>query len=229
MWPFKRKKISLEQSGTLRGFTDCHSHILPGVDDGVKTLRESLAILAKYEDLGISDLWLTPHIMEDIPNTTEDLRRRFDDFTKTYDGPVKLHLAAEYMMDSLLDERLGKNDLLPHGEDGGFILVETSYFNKPIKFETLFDEIKSKGYYPILAHPERYAYMRLEEYAEIHDRGVLFQMNLGSMAGIYGQDAQSRASFLQKEGLYDMAGGDIHSRQMLETILSSNNFKIKAL
>ena len=69
MWPFKRKKISLEQSGTLRGFTDCHSHILPGVDDGVKTLRESLAILAKYEDLGISDLWLTPHIMEDIPNT----------------------------------------------------------------------------------------------------------------------------------------------------------------
>lgn len=69
MWPFK-KQIPLKASGIFAGFTDWHSHILPGVDDGVQTLEESLAILQQYEVLGVKAVWLTPHIMEDIPNTT---------------------------------------------------------------------------------------------------------------------------------------------------------------
>ena len=72
MWPF-RKKQTLEESGFFRGFTDWHCHILPGVDDGVLTMDESLQILAEYERLGVKEVWLTPHIMEDIPNTTEKL------------------------------------------------------------------------------------------------------------------------------------------------------------
>ena len=73
MWPFTRKR-TLGDIGIFNGLTDCHSHILPGVDDGVRTMEESLAILDRYERLGMKTVWLTPHIMEDVPNKTADLK-----------------------------------------------------------------------------------------------------------------------------------------------------------
>ena len=115
LWPF-RKRISLQDSGIFSGFTDWHSHILPGVDDGVRTMGESLEILRLYEKLGVRSVWLTPHIMEDIPNTTAHLRKRFAELQASYSGSVELHLAAENMLDGLFEERLEKNDLLPLGE-----------------------------------------------------------------------------------------------------------------
>ena len=76
MWPFNRKK-TIAESGLLKGCTDFHSHILPGVDDGVDSMEEALRILQSYEAAGVKRLWLTPHIMEDIPNTPENLHTRF--------------------------------------------------------------------------------------------------------------------------------------------------------
>ena len=111
MWPF-RKRIPLKDSGIFKNFTDCHSHILPGVDDGVQTMEEALEILRLYEELGIKSVWLTPHIMEDMPNTTLHLRERYAELQATYSGPIKLHLASENMLDNLFEERLEKNDLL---------------------------------------------------------------------------------------------------------------------
>ena len=72
MWFFKKREK--QNIIKLIGFTDYHSHILPGVDDGVQTMDESLEILRLYEEQGIKSVWLTPHIMEDIPNTTAHLR-----------------------------------------------------------------------------------------------------------------------------------------------------------
>ena len=95
-WTFwKRPKRTLATSGLLRGLTDCHSHLLPGVDDGVRSLDESLQILAEMESAGIRKVWLTPHVMEDMPNTTERLRERFARLQDAYTGPVRLALAAE--------------------------------------------------------------------------------------------------------------------------------------
>ena len=70
-------KHSLAQSGLLTAFTDCHSHILPDVDDGVQSMDDTLAVLAYYEQAGIGEVWMTPHIMEDIPNAPSTLRARF--------------------------------------------------------------------------------------------------------------------------------------------------------
>ena len=69
MWPF-RKTITFARSGILKGMTDCHSHLLPGEHDAVGTLDESLRILDMMEKHGVRKVWLTPHIMEDIPNET---------------------------------------------------------------------------------------------------------------------------------------------------------------
>lgn len=220
MWPF-RKKQTLAESGFFCGFTDWHSHILPGVDDGVQTMDEALEILAKYEELEVKDVWLTPHIMEDIPNTTVYLRERFRELRDTYKGNVILHLAAENMLDSLFEERLEKNDLLPIGENSNHLLIETSYFNPPMGLRNILLRIKTKGYYPILAHPERYVYMGKDEYLQLKTMGVKFQLNLFSLMGMYGKEAQLKSVRLQKMGMYEYTGTDIHRHEMLETALQA--------
>ena len=204
---FSRKK-SLIQSGLLKDAVDNHSHILPGVDDGVRTLEESLEILAFLEDTGFSSLWLTPHIMEDVPNTTEDLRRRFDALRESYQGPLHLHLAAEYMIDNLFEERLEAGDLLRHGGDR--VLVETSTLFPPIGFWDIIDRMMRKGYVPLLAHPERYRYMEMKDYERLRSLGVLLQLNIPSLVGAYGESVQEKALRLLDKGMYVMAGSDCH-------------------
>lgn len=215
MWHF-RKRISLQESGIFQGFTDWHSHILPGVDDGVQTMEEALQILAEYEKLGIKEVWLTPHIMEDIPNATAGLRQRFAELQEAYRGKIALHLASENMLDNLFEERLAKNDLLPLGNDGKHLLVETSYFNPPVGFQNILLRIKSKGYYPVLAHPERYIYMDDAFYKNLKSLGILFQLNLPSFAGLYVDEVRKKAKQLLKKGMYDLAGTDLHRIGMLE-------------
>lgn len=214
MWPFSVKK-TIASTGMLSGFTDWHSHILPGVDDGVGTLEESLRILDAYSEAGIKRVWLTPHIMEEYPNATDDLRRRFDELTKAYKGPVELRLASENMLDPVFEERLRKRDLLPIGDEGTHLLVETSYYNPPVRFYEMLDDIKSAGYFPVLAHPERYRYMHRDEYIRLADSDVMLQTNLFSLTGIYGEHVIQKAKFLLEKGLLSIAGTDIHSEKML--------------
>ena len=219
MWPFSKKQ-TLAESGFFKGFTDWHCHILPGVDDGVPSMDEALAILAEYERLGIEEVWLTPHIMEDIPNTTAHLRKRFAELQSAYTGSVALHLAAENMLDPLFEQRLAAGDLLPLGPDGNRLLVETSYFNPPLDLYGMLERIKSAGYHPVLAHPERYLYMSPADYRKLKASGIEFQLNLPSLTGLYGKTAQKKAEALHKHGLYDYTATDLHSIRQLETIIS---------
>lgn len=213
---FKRRNSA--GTGTLKGFVDWHCHILPGVDDGLQTIDESLQVLAEYERLGIAQVWLTPHIMEDIPNTTAGLRARFAELQAAYKGGVQLHLAAENMLDALFEERLAARDLLPIGIRGDHLLVETSYFNPPMDLTGTLERIKSAGYRPILAHPERYIYMDEKDYKQLHGMGVEFQLNLPSLAGMYGTEARKKARRLGKLGLYAYSGTDLHRPSTLRCL-----------
>lgn len=214
MFFFNRKSIL--QQGIFEGMTDSHSHILYGVDDGVRKLEHSLLILQRYEEYGIKEVWLTPHIQEYMPNTTAELRARFAELKTAYKGGIQLHLAAEYMMDTLFTERLEQNDLLFHGIEEKRLLVETSYLNPPMAMEETLAAIMAKGITPILAHPERYSYMDDDMYAQLHDRGILFQLNLASPTGMYGETAKRKAYALLERGYYTFYGTDIHSPRMLE-------------
>ena len=218
MWIFS-KKHNLKEIGVFQGLTDCHSHILPGVDDGVKTMDESLAILDRYEQLGMKTVWLTPHIMEDVPNKTDDLRARFETLLQNYKGGLTLHLGAENMIDNLFEERLKDGDLLTVGSEHDRLLVETSYFTPPYGFYDILETIKTKGLFPILAHPERYIYMSEKDYDRLKSMGVLFQMNLFSLVGLYGERAKKVAGELLKKGFYDYAGTDIHTIRILNHCL----------
>jgi len=219
MWPF-RKSHSLADSGIFQGFTDWHCHILPGVDDGVQTMDEALEILTLYEKLGVKSVWLTPHVMEDVPNTTAHLKERFEELQAAYKGAVHLHLAAEYMLDNLFCERLNNSDLLPLGEKGDWLLVETSYYNPPANFYGLLEEINVKGFHPVLAHPEQYTYMEKDAYRNLKDMGIRFQLSLFSLTSLYGKEAQKNAECLAQKGLYDLSGTDIHGIKMFQTCLT---------
>lgn len=203
-------------SSLLTNFTDHHSHILPGVDDGVKKMETSLKVLERYEQLGIAEVWCTPHVMEDIPNTTAGLQARFAELCEAYRGPIKLHLAAEYMMDALFEERLEQGDLLKLGDEGNQVLVETSYFTPPMDMDAILRRIKQKGIYPMLAHPERYVYMNKERYKELKNNGIRFQLNLSSVAGAYGSDAKDKARWILKQNFYNIAGSDLHSSRNID-------------
>lgn len=209
----------MKDSDFFRGLIDWHSHILPGVDDGIRTMSESLAVLKSYEELGVKKLWLTPHIMEDCPNTPEKLNERFEELKSVYHGPIELRLAAEHMLDSLFEERLEKDILMPIGEEKEHVLVETSYVNPPYAMQEMIDGLKKKGYVPVLAHPERYRYMEKEDYLKWKEEGLLFQMNFMSLLGGYGETARKKAEWLLKEGMINMVGSDLHRKIMLDNAL----------
>lgn len=209
MW-FFNKVGKLEDSGMFSGFTDWHSHILPGVDDGIRSMESSLEVLKRYEEAGIKKVWLTPHIMEDYPNTTEGLRNRFEELKAAYNGPVELRLAAENMLDSLFEERLEARDFLPIGEKGEHLLVETSYMNPPYGMDEMLRKAMGAGYYLVLAHPERYRYMNEDDYRNLKSKGILFQTNFASLVGGYGETARKKAEWLLKEGMIDICGSDLH-------------------
>lgn len=163
-------------------------------------------------------VWLTPHIMEDMPNTPESLKRKFEELRTAYSGRIGLHLAAEHMLDNLFDERLNGNDLLPIGQRGDHLLVETSYFNPPLDLEGTLCRIRSCGYYPLLAHPERYVYMSRKDYRRLHEAGVRFQLDLFALTGMYGKRATECAGWLLEQGFYDAAGTDIHRKAVCDRI-----------
>lgn len=221
---FSSKK-KLKDTGIFRGATDWHSHILPGVDDGIQKMEDSLAVLAYYEEIGISEVWLTPHIMEDMPNTPDELRERFQELTEAYQGPVKLHLAAENMLDNLFNDRLDKKDLLPIGPQGDHLLVETSYFQPPIDLHGTLKRIQEIGYTPILAHPERYRYMEDSDYDYLVGQNVKLQLNIVSLAGGYGKPAQDKALYLLSKGYYNFFGSDLHHLNHFKEAITTKALK----
>lgn len=219
IWPFKKKVPAIKDSGMLVGATDWHSHILPGVDDGFKSMEDSLKAIRLMEQLGVSHLWLTPHVMEDCPNETKALRARFEELRRAYGGKIELHLASENMLDALFEDRLEANDFLPLGENGTHLLVETSYYNPPMNMTGLLEQVKRKGYHPVLAHPERYQYMDEKDYLRLKEMGVLYQANYFSLVGAYGNTARKKLEWLLKKGMIDFIGSDLHRYGVLKQII----------
>lgn len=201
-------KRSLQESGVLEGSTDRHSHILFGVDDGISTPEDSIAVLEFEESLGVKEVWCTPHIMEDVPNTTEGLKARFAELSSLYKGPIKLNLAAEYMMDTLFEERLEAGDLLTMEDD--ILLMETSTMAPPYDLKGTLRAAMSAGYRPLFAHPERCRFLEVKDCEELVSMGVLLQLNIASLTGYYGGTARAKAETLLKKRMYHAYGSDCH-------------------
>jgi protein-tyrosine phosphatase len=232
-WFKKKKKDRIEQSEErveLPFSTDLHSHLIPGIDDGVKTLQESLGLLKGLEELGYRRIYTTPHIMSDsYRNSSATIREGLADLRRsaTEKGlTLEIDAAAEYYLDELLFERLEQGDILTIGRD--LLLFETSYYNEPLQLEERIYEISARGYRPLMAHPERYRYVKDPEkfYGRLRSLGVSFQVNINSLGGYYGSDAREKAVWLARRGWIDYLGSDMHGARQLEFLRKS--FKNKA-
>ena len=220
-------KKALNRTGLLNGFCDNHIHLLPGVDDGIQSMDDALELLGIMEAAGVKTVWCTPHVMEDIPNKTDFLRTHFEKLKSLYKGDIQLNLAAEYMIDSLFQERLENDDLLVHANN--HVLVESSTISAPYNFKSTLKELMRKGHYVLLAHPERYRFLEMKDYAELKEMKIKFQLNLTSLLGLYGPAVKEKAEKLLSAGYYNVVGTDTHRvsrwRQMEEQKISNKIVK----
>lgn len=195
---------------------DMHNHILFGIDDGSKSLEQSVEMAKIYLDLGYSTVIASPHIMSDYyPNNRETIEEKAKALTAELEKQnlsLKLGFAAEYYMDEFFLEQVRSNsDLLTF--QGNHILVETSFMNKPVFFDQLFFELRTKNLQPILAHPERYVYLQdnYEMAENLIQSGIKLQINLLSLDGYYSPRAKKLAQWLIKNNYYHFLGTDAHS------------------
>ncbi len=205
---FSRKRNILD-TGLLANKTDVHCHLLPGVDDGVRTEAEAVASLRALNESGIARFIFTPHVMEEMPdNTARYLQQRFEAFHMLIPSGIEVKLAAEYMLDARFRSHL-ETGLLSMG--GRSVLVETSYLSAPPDVDAMLYEIALAGYTPVIAHPERYVYMEGEGYNKWKAVGCALQLNLLSLGGYYGKYAYEVSHKLLKRGMYDYTGTDFHN------------------
>ena len=214
-------------------YTDLHCHIVPGIDDGAKTIEESLDLLRRYENIGIKKLIATPHIMAGVyPNTTETIKEHHAKLLQAAEEAginIKIGVAAEYMLDGEFEALLKEKDLLTLKDN--YLLVEMSYLNPPVNLFELLFKLQQAGYEPVLAHPERYAFLHddREGYRKLKHHGCLFQLNLLSLSDHYGKSVKKAAVKLLKEGMIDFTGTDTHHKghlKLLETLGTRKNRKL---
>lgn len=201
---------------------DMHSHIIPGIDDGPKTIEESIVLVEAMKAMGFKSLITTPHIRSDhYPNTTETINKGLNELQaalkeKNIHFPIKA--AAEYFVDSSFVELLGKEPLLTVFDK--HILIEFSFVFEPTKLFEIIFKIQTAGYVPIIAHAERYTYYHasIETLKQLRERGCLLQLNLISLSGYYSRKVKYAAEVLLKNKLYDFCGSDIHHIKHVETM-----------
>lgn len=209
--------------GFFDGACDMHSHILPGVDDGIQDVGRATRALLLLNRIGYKKVKLTPHFMKDYPeNTRANIEARFQAFlTEVGDEtPVELSLGGEYMLDSCFMDRC-EEGFLTLDKNNTLVLCETSYMSADPQAPNMLYQAMLKGYQPVIAHPERYNYASMATYRRWKEKDYLLQLNLLSLAGAYGETAKSKAKALLKEGTYDYVGSDLHRDKDLRDIIYS--------
>ena len=216
--------------GFFRGACDVHCHLLPAVDDGFKSVGASLHALQVLEAHGVEKMILTPHFMKDYPdNDRASISEKFEAFrdTAAQVSKIELRLAAEYMLDAcfLAHHRQGLLAL----DQGAHVLCETSYMMHEPGVPEMIYEVMCDGIQPVLAHPERYEYADRGHYARWKDKRYKFQLNLLSLAGVYGKVAEAKAHELLNQDYYDYVGSDMHGLGNFERFLPGLRLKAKEI
>jgi tyrosine-protein phosphatase YwqE len=193
--------------------TDIHSHLLGGLDDGVKSKEQALEIIRVFQELGYKKLITTPHVIHDFyRNDPPSILKGLEElklYLNQQNVGVEIQAAAEYYLDEELIKKIeAKEQLLTFGKQ--YFLFETNMVSEPYQLKDFIFKLTTVGYKPVLAHPERYAYMTLELAEDLRNRGVLLQMNILSIIGYYSKPIQRLAQKLIDQRWIDLLGSDCH-------------------
>ncbi|MFZ9981117.1 MAG: tyrosine-protein phosphatase [Cyclobacteriaceae bacterium] len=208
---------------------DMHSHLVPGVDDGCRTVEESLSILRYMREMGVKKWITTPHIFYEYyrndPSTIEagylELKKHLAEVNEDFE----ITFAAEYYFDEHLVRMISEKPLLTFGNQ--YLLVETNMLSEPHGLNEFIFQAGLKGYTIILAHPERYSYMlgNFKRLEELKDRGVMLQVNMLSYSGFYSIPSMKMVREMTDLGLIDFIGSDCHNLQQATMIREASKDK----
>ena len=227
MFDWVKKK---ESGKSVPLLVDIHSHLLPGLDDGVQSYEESEDVILHFQKIGYKKLITSPHVMSDTYKNTADkiLARlaKLKSYLDTQGIDVEIEAAAEYYLDEHVFKMV-ENDqkMLTFGKK--YLLFETNFLNEPFNMKEFIFLATTKGYKPVLAHPERYLYLQnnVEKAKDLLDRGVLFQVNIGSITGSNGKPAQTIALKLIDRGWVHLLGSDCHHLQHARIVEEAQHLK----
>lgn len=202
--------------------TDVHSHFIPGIDDGAKTIEDSVAMITAMHELGYRKVITTPHVMSDFYRNTPEIimagLEKVRAALKEAGVPIEVDAAAEYYLDFDFEAKIEKEKLLTFGKN--YLLFEVSYLNAPDNLNNILFKLQTSGYKPVLAHPERYNFWHNDfgKYEEIKSKGALLQLNINSLTGYYSPSTKKIAEQLIDKGMVDLAGTDCHHTGHLELL-----------
>jgi len=219
----KLGSISHEEINLLHR-VDLHSHLIPSIDDGVKSLEESVSLIRQLKECGFKKIITTPHTMSHrYNNTKETIHKGYETLKNELirlEIDIELEVASEYYHDQHFIDLIDQGEILTFGDK--YVLFELSYNVKPFMLEETVYKLKEAGYRPVLAHPERYVYYDSEkDYRKLKDMGLFFQINMISTQNFYGKKAKKAVEKIINLGMVDFIGSDIHSQKYMDTFKKS--------
>lgn len=195
---------------------DMHNHILFSIDDGSKNIESSIEMLKKAQENGIDEMILTPHyILNSKYNANNELKNKLLDELKErceVEGiNIKLHIGNEVWADEGIPELIKKGEISTLN-NSRYLLIEFPLHNEDKRAQQIIFEIVSHNYIPIIAHPERYDYLKddpdkIKEYLRL---GALLQGNYLSLFGKYGRRSNKVLKYYIKNNWITFFGSDIH-------------------
>ena len=198
--------------------TDIHSHLLFGVDDGSKTLEESLSVLRDMENEGFKNIILTPHYIKgskynSVKEENEKKLEILKSACRENNININLYLGNEIFIDDNIYEML-KNGEISSLNKTNYLLIEIPLSGIYDDYKDVFAFLMSKGYKIILAHPERYTTFQedFERVMELSKMGVYFQSNLDSLTGKYGEAAKKTIKKMLKRKKVAFLATDVHHK-----------------
>ncbi len=194
---------------------DIHTHVLPFVDDGARTMDSALVLIEEAIAQGVTDLFLTPHYMKyrnylATPDKLREIYGQLQEEVRQRGLVIRLHLGNEIFYTIEVVDELRKGNVLPMGSSR-MVLVEFAVDEDAEAIMEAVHNITALKYAPILAHVERYEKLnRVEHFRFLKRMGALIQVNAGTVLGHYGKPTQKFCLNLVKNGLVDFVASDIH-------------------
>jgi len=212
MFSFFKKKDTPTVSDYESIAVDMHSHVLPGIDDGAQDVNQSIELITRMMALGIKKIIATPHVMADYYRNTPETIGAALTILKTelkkQQIDIEIEAAAEHYFDETFEARVNEHRLLTMGDN--YALFEISFISLPMNVIGVIQRMKELGYKPILAHPERYSYLDIEQLKNLRDWGCDLQLNTISLTGYYGKDAKKMAEAMVDNEMVDFISSDMH-------------------
>ena len=188
---------------------DLHNHLLYGIDDGSDSLEESIKLLNKLEQEGVTDIVVTPHyIIGTNYNSNNKTKKKILNELKKYTR-INLYLGNEVYIDNNIIEYIKKDEITTIN-DSKYLLVELPLNEKLNSYMNILFNLRKEGYIPIIAHPERYHYFDIEDLVQIVESGCLLQGNITSLSNRYGIAAKKNLVLLLKKHMIHLLGTDTH-------------------